>query len=712
LKLKKLHSSTAAQSVNLPEDARIGFVRWSPDSEKIAFTLTQPNGLELWFLDLNEGIPRRLSEPILNAAYGTPYRWRSPNCLLCKLIDRDRGNPPIPVPVPTGPIIQENLGGKSPNRTFTNLLENPHDEALFEYYITSTLVEITLEGECTPLVSPCLIDEAKASPDGQFILLSTLHRPFSYQLPASYFPKRIQVLDTQGDEIYWVADLPLADLRSTKFDVVRPGPRGVSWRSDRPATLCWVEALDAGDPSISVPVRDALYELDAPFNQPPKLLWQSEYRFRRIRWGREDVALVWERWYDTRRSRIWRIYPNAPETPPQLLVDRSFEDRYSAPGMPLTVLNCYGKSILRFTPDSNGIYLSGRGASPDGVYPFLDTLDLNTQQTQRLWQCQDPYFEFIMDVCDDEAQSLLTCRQSQTEPPNCFLRTHRDSPPVALTDYPDPIPEFAGVYKEVVQYQRSDGVQLSAKLYLPAGYEPTRDGPLPMVFWVYPEEFKDPELAGQVTMTENTFSRPHRTSVLFLLTQGYAVLSNPRLPIIGVGEAEPNDSYVEQLMAGMQAAIDYVVKRGIADPNCLGIGGHSYGAFTTVNLLAHTDWFRVGIAMSGAYNRTLTPFGFQGEQRNFWEATETYIQMSSFTHAHRINTPLLLVHGAKDSNPGTYPLQTERLYEALKGLGAVVRLVMLPLESHSYCSQEAVGHVLWEMVTWCDRYLKQNDAES
>ncbi len=703
LKIRALDSHIS-KTVDLPSDAKIGFLRGSPDGKKLAFTLTQANGLELWFIDLAEGIPHRLTDAVLNGTYGKPFRWLSNESLICKFIKSDRGNPPIESPIPCGPIVQENLGRKSPNRTYTNLLKNLHDEALFEYYVTSSLVEVTLDGRCTLLVEPCLIDRAQPSPDGNFILLTTLHRPFSYQLPSSFFPHRIEVCDRTGKIIHQVADLPLADNLSTKFDAVRTGPRRVGWRCDRKATLSWVEALDEGDPTLKVPFRDALLELDAPFVDPPKLLWKSEHRFRGISWGREDVALVWERWYDTRQSRIWRIYPNDPAMPPKLLVDRSYEDSYSDPGSPIVTFNEYRRTVLRFTPDGREIYLSGRGASPEGVYPFLDAMDVDTGQTQRLWRCQDPNFESVLDLLEDE-NVMLTSRQSQTEPPNLFLRDRQNHQTVQLTFYPDPAPQFAGIHKEVVQYQRADGVQLSARLYLPAGYDKARDGALPMVFWVYPEEFKNRELAGQVTKAENTFSRPHRTSVLFLLTQGYAVLDNPSLPIIGEGDAEPNDTYVEQLIAGAQAAVDYAVGRGIADPHRLCIGGHSYGAFTTVNLLAHTDLFRAGIAMSGAYNRTLTPFGFQGEQRNFWEASETYIQMSPFTHAEKVKAPLLLIHGGNDSNPGTYPLQTERLYEALKGLGATVRWVVLPLEAHGYRSREAVGQVLWEMVNWCDRYL-------
>ncbi|MGA7936461.1 MAG: prolyl oligopeptidase family serine peptidase [Kovacikia sp.] len=706
IRIKPLESHPA-RLMPLPDAARIGFLRWSPNGGKLAFTLTWANGIELWMVDLAEGIPRRVTDPILNAAYGPPFRWLSDEAFLCKVIPGDRGEPPIQSPVPNGPIIQENLGRKTPSRTYTNLLQNIHDEALFEYYIASTLELVTLDGQRSQLVPACLIDEAKPSPDGNYVVLTTLHRPYSYQLPASHFPTRIQILDCTGTPLRELADLPLADNLSTRFDAVRAGPRRVSWRCDRPATLTWVEALDGGDPAQDVPHRDVLLELDAPFTGQPQELWRSHYRFRRVRWGREDVALVWEQKYDTRQQRIWRIQPNRPETPPQLLVERSFEDHYSDPGMPRQVPAPQGgKYLLRFTPDGNGLYFSGRGASPDGVYPFLDRLDLSTATTQRLWQCQAPYFESVVALLDDGAHRLITHRQSQIEPPNYFLYTHADEQRVPLTDYPDPAPQFLGIHKEVVHYLRSDGVQLSARLYLPAGYEPERDGPLPTVFWVYPAEFKDKQLAGQVTIAENTFSRPAGTSALFLLTQGYAILDDPSLPIIGEGEAEPNDTYVEQLLAGIEAAIDYGVNRGIADRDRLCLGGHSYGAFTTANVLAHSTLFRAGIARSGAYNRTLTPFGFQGEQRNFWEAAAPYIQMSPFTHAAKITAPLLLIHGADDSNAGTYPLQTERFYEALKGLGATVRQVMLPLEDHSYRSREAVGHVLWEMVQWCDRYVK------
>lgn len=691
-------------SIELPELARISFFKWSADEKHLAFALTQGKGLELWVLELATLRARPLTSAILNATYGVPFRWLDCENLLCKLRDGSRDNPPEPEQVPIGPNIQFHTGGKAPTRTYTNLLQTPHDEALFEYYLTSALVRVDLQGQQTQVLSSRLVDESVPSPDGKYILVTTLHPPFSYQLPASYFPKTIEVFSRDGELVYQVEEVPLFNRRSSKFDEVRPGRRNVSWRSDGDATLVWVEARDGGNPSQDVPIRDSAFVLEAPFTDTPREIWQSELRFRQVVWGRGDVALVWERWFDTRQQRIWRIFPDGSGTA-QLICDRSFEDRYRDPGTPILQVNRRGKRVLRFSEDGNGIFLSGRGASPQGVYPFLDCLNLETLVSERLWQCQDPYFESVFALLDNAAQRRIMVRQSQTEPANYFLMNNTGTL-IQITDYQDPAPEFAGIRKEIVRYQRADGVQLSAQLYLPPAYEPERDGALPMLMWVYPEEFKNPEFAGQVSVATNTFSRPSRDSVLFLLSQGYAILAGPSLPIIGVGEAEPNDSYVEQLVMGAEAAVDYVVGRGVAQRDKIGIGGHSYGAFTTVNLLAHTNLFQLGIARSGAYNRTLTPFGFQGEQRNYWDASDTYINMSPFSHLDKIQKPLLLIHGANDTNPGTYPMQTERLYEALKGLGAVVRWVELPHEDHGYRSREAIGHVLWEMINWCDRYLK------
>jgi dipeptidyl aminopeptidase/acylaminoacyl peptidase len=695
-----------ARRVALPEGSRIRGASWARDGRRIAVTLRQPTGVELWVVEAASGEVRRLTGPLLNAAMGAPCDWLpGDEGLICRMVPEGRGPAPARDPIPAGPVIQENAGRKTGHRTFTNLIESPHDEALFDHHCTSTVEHVALDGTRTRLTETGIVTSVSPSPDGRWLVLETVHRPYSYQVPLNRFPKRVEVIDRQGRVTRVLADLPLADDIPITFDSVRKGPRWVGWRQDEPATLAWVEALDDGDAKKSVPHRDVLLDLAAPFDGVPRPIWRSETRFAGVAWAREGTALVSESRYDTRRTRTWRIDPSRPEAPAKLLVDRSWQDAYADPGTPVTEQGRWG-TVLRLSAGGGSIYLAGNGASPAGVFPFLDRMDLRTAATERLWQSRDPSHEEVVAVLDDDASRFVTRRQSAADPPNLFLHRRGQAAATQLTRYPDPAPQLAGITKEVVRYERADGVQLSATLYLPAGHDPKRDGPLPMLFWAYPQEYKDRTAAGQVTQTDNTFTRPQGTSVLFLLTQGYGVLDDPTLPIIGEGDAEPNDTYVSQLVAGARAAVEYVTRRGVGDPERLAIGGHSYGAFTAANLLAHSDLFRAGIGRSGAYNRTLTPFGFQGEQRSYWEATDTYHALSPFTHAGQIDEPLLLIHGQDDSNSGTFPVQSERLFEALKGLGATVRFVSLPAEDHGYRARESAGHVLWEMTRWLDLHVK------
>jgi dipeptidyl aminopeptidase/acylaminoacyl peptidase len=419
---------------------------------------------------------------------------------------------------------------------------------------------------------------------------------------------------------------------------------------------------------------------------------------------------VHSRWQTTARTKSWVVDPSRPGAEPRLLWERSAEDRYGNPGTPITVADDTGNRVLLFAPGGAAIYLAGEGASPRGNYPFLDRLDRRSGETDRLWQAEDPYYEALVAVLDDEAARMVTRRESLTQPPNLFLRDRASGTARALTDFPDPAPQLAGIQRRIITYPREDGVMLSATLFLPPGYDTDRDGPLPTVLWAYPREFRDADAASQITDSPNRFSRPGGSSHLFLLTQGYAIIDGPAMPIIGEGEEEPNDRYIEQLVMSARAAVDAVVDLGVADRDRIGVGGHSYGAFMTANLLAHSDIFRAGIARSGAYNRTLTPFGFQAEPRSFWEAQDIYLQMSPFNFAHRIRAPVLLIHGEVDNNSGTFPIQSERMFQALKGHGVTTRLVMLPHESHGYVARESVMHALTEMVEWMDRHVKNAPA--
>ena len=700
------------REVALPEGLRLSYPRWSPDGSHLAFANTTDEGIELWVADVSGGEARRVLDARLNAAFpGTPYEWAPDgSSLVATIHPTNRGAEPAAPRVPSGPVVQENQGRVTPARTYQDLLANEYDAQLFEYHFTSQLARVPLDGaEPTPLGEPGMIAGFSTAPGGEYLLVERVERPFSYLVPWYRFPMAVTVTDAQGNPVRQIADLPLAEEVPIAFDAVRPGPRSFQWRSDAPATLAWVEALDGGDPRVEAAERDRMFLLDAPFSDEARPLVTLENRYAGTIWGRDDFAIVFSRWWDTRNERRWAVNPSQPGTDARLLVERSYEDRYNDPGMPLTHPNDRGQSTLLFSESGDDIFLEGEGASPRGDYPFLDRMNIRTGEAERLWRAEDPYYEFVVAMLEADGpgdRRLLTRRESLLEPPNYFVRDLGSGQLRALTSFADPAPQLAGIQRELITYERADGVKLSATLYLPPNYDPQRDGPLPTLVWAYPREFRDADAAGQIDDSPNRFSRPGGSSHLFLLTQGYAILDGPAMPIIGEGEAEPNDRYVEQLVANAQAAVDKVVEMGVADRNRIGIGGHSYGAFMAANLLAHSDLFQAGIARSGAYNRTLTPFGFQAEQRTYWEAPDVYYQMSPFNFADQIQEPILLIHGEADNNSGTFPMQSERFYSALKGHGATVRYVVLPYESHGYRARESVMHTLAEMVAWMDQYVK------
>ncbi|MDB5472033.1 MAG: family peptidase [Caulobacter sp.] len=698
----------AEVKAKLPEGMRSLSLSWSPDGRWLAMMAEARNGLELWVVNPKTGESRWVSDARLNAAFGAAYGWLPDSSgFLARIVPPGRGEPPVAVTTPTGPLVQESKGRAAPVRTAQDLLASPQDEALFEHYFTSQLVRIELtSGALSPIGKPGLYSAALVSPDGRYILTTRVKRPFSYIVASGRFPTEIAVIDWTGTVVKAVVDRPLADDLPPPFDAVVTGPRSVGWRDDAPATLFWVEAQDGGDPRTKVDVHDRVLMQAAPFAGPPTVLADLAERFAGLDWGRRDLAVVHSQWFDSRHETRLAVNPSHPGAP-RVLVSRNYQGRYDDPGDVLMTALPNGRQIIHFTPDGRGMYMSGPGETPQGGFPFLSSMSLEDGKSTRLWTSSASHYEQVLDLIDDTRLVMLTRRESRTDNPNFFLRDVKDGKLAQLTRIPDPAPQFAGVGKQEVKYRRADGVQLSGTLYLPAGYDKDRDGRLPMLMWAYPAEFTDAGVAGQTVDRSNRFTRPGGISHLFLLTQGYAIFDNPSMPIVGADGAQPNDTYIEQLTADAEAAVNAVVEMGVADRDRIAIGGHSYGAFMTANLLAHTDLFRAGIARSGAYNRTLTPFGFQSEQRTYWDATDTYTKMSPFTFATKINEPILLIHGGADDNSGTFPIQSERFFAALKGAGATARYVVLPNEAHAYRARESTLHTLWEMTDWMDRYVKK-----
>ncbi|MBK6942314.1 MAG: S9 family peptidase [Planctomycetes bacterium] len=698
--------------IGMPPSDRIGTPQWSRTGEAFAFTVTTDAGIQLWVADVATAQARSVTPPVVNAAFvNRPFRWlASGRELICSVVVRDRGTAPVAPDAPHGPIVQESDGKAAASWTYTDVLTSPEKEAQFEYYARSQLAWIDLAGKLTLLAEPALITEFAPSPDGNYVLVASVHRPYSRVEPLSAFPARTVILDRSGKVVRELADTSLQEIPPLPPDRVGLGPRAVQWKADADATLTWVEAIDGGDPMRAADARDRVFTLTAPFDAQPTKLVDLAWRLGSIVALRDDLAFVTESWWTTRRTRTWAIEPGRPDVAPRLVFERSSQDAYADPGSILTRVSSRGTPVAWTSGDGKYAYLAGRGASQDGEFPFLDRLDLSNWARERLWRCEAPYFEEVTDLLDANASAFLTRRESVTEPPNVLRRTSEGKFEV-ITGLKDQAPEFAKVVPELITYARKDGVNLSATLLLPPGYDPA-SGPIPFVFWAYPTEFKDKAAAGQVRGSPYRFTRPNGGSRdhLFLLTQGFGILDDPKMPIIGEGDRQPNDTYIEQLVASAEAAVDAVVARGVAERGRIAIGGHSYGAFMTANLLAHSNLFATGIARSGAYNRTLTPFGFQAEPRSFWDAPETYIAMSPFTFAHRIDEPILLIHGQNDSNSGTFPIQTERLFAAIKGNGGKARYVQLPFEDHGYRARESVGHVQWEMCTWLEAQLKSKSA--
>ncbi len=696
----------------LPEDPRIRNTRWAPDGQHVAFTHETINKIELWVVEVGSGQARRLIDQAVNAAYGAPFTWLSDSrTLVVRTIPEGRGSMLATPEVPSGPVIEETEGEAAPARTYQDLLKNAHDEALFEFFATSQLMKVDVGGGGTPIGDPALYRSISPSPDASFLLVQTTHHPFSYLVPAYSFPNRIEVWDADGSVVAEIADLPLQDKVPPGFGSAPTGVRSISWRADAPATLAWVEALDGGDGRAEAEVRDRVFTLAAPFSGTPQAIATLPLRFAGMIWSEDGFALAIEIWFATRQLRIYSVNPDDPGEM-ETVFEFSMEDVYSDPGQPMSRRTRWGTSVAMTADNGRTLYLSGQGASPEGNRPFIRKMNLDTGETEEVFRSEAPYYEIPIDFLDVDDGLLLTRRETNDDPPNYYVRSLADGTVQAVTDFPHPYPQFADIQKEAIQYERDDGVTLTATLYLPAGYDAERDGPLPTFIWAYPTEFKSADAAGQRTDSPYQFKRVSYQGAVPWVARGYAILDDASMPIVGEGDEEPNDTFRKQLVANAQAAIDEGARRGVVDPDRVAVGGHSYGAFMTGNLLAHSDLFRAGIARSGAYNRTLTPFGFQREERLFWEAPEIYFYMSPFMHADKVNEPILLIHGEADNNSGTFPLQSRRFYNAIKGLGGTARLVMLPAESHGYASRESLLHMLYEMDAWLERHVKNAGPRS
>jgi len=691
----------------LPTNGRYANFLWSPNQKMMAFTNTVSNGVELWVLDINSKSAKKLTEANLNANTGRPFTWfKDNNLLLIKTISKDKqALIDTKTAIPTGPTISVSQAGKkAQNRTYQDLLKNKTDEHNFEQLALSELYKVDINGNKTSWMKSDMYRSISFSPDGNYIMVTTIEKPFSYLVTYRRFPSKTNIYNTNANLINTVLHVPLIEDLPKGFMSVRKGKRNLSWRGDQAATLIWAEALDEGNAAKEVPYRDQVFQLDAPFKGKGRSLIKTVGRFFGIEWGNNNTAITYDYWWNTRNTKAYLFNPSNSEVEPDIIWDRNYQDRYSDPGSFVTKRNKFGIYTLDLVDDN--AYLIGDGYSKKGKFPFIDEINLSTKETKRLYQSSlTNKVEDISYALDMNKGEVLVRIESKNEYPNYYVRNIKNKKGlIPLTQFKNPFKSIQDVHKEVIKYNREDGLELTGTLYLPTNYEKGKK--YPMILWAYPREFKDKSSASQSTSNSNQFTYPSYGSPIFWVTKGYVVLSNASFPIVGEGDEQPNDSFRTQLVANAKAAIDAVDNLGYIDRNRVAVGGHSYGAFMVANLLAHSNLFAAGIARSGAYNRTLTPFGFQSEERSYWEAPEVYYNMSPFMHADKMKTPLLLIHGEADNNSGTYPLQSERYFNALKGLGAPVRLVMLPKESHGYRARESVLHLLWEQDQWLEKHVK------
>jgi dipeptidyl aminopeptidase/acylaminoacyl peptidase len=730
LTLKNIKTKEAFNISGLPENMRAGSIQWSPDEKKFGFVNMMNDRIDLYIVDLDSKKAKKINSAPLNVVTGGGYSWAGNDKLVYKTVPANyRKYPDAPI-APKGPVVQENLGKTAASRTYQDLIKNPYDEDLFDYMSTAQLVVNDLNTE-RALGKPAIFMGISVSPDKNYLLLETIDRPFSYLVPAYDFPHTVSIVEVNGNSQAELLKNPSSEGQPIGFDDVVTFPRNFDWRDDEPATLVFTQALDKGLGRTKADYRDAVYAISLPDSKlagggqasntndnlanalkNKKELFRTQRRLRNIIWGTNNLALVYQAMVFDRKVQIYQYNPTSGAL--ELVNERSSNDAYSDIGTPFTNKNQYGRETLLLLKNGN-LLLRSQGSSPQGDMPFVQSFDLKTKKGSMIWRCEAPYYETVFDVIDPEKNIYLTSRESNTEVPNYYVLTvatkkgQTTATRTAITDFKHPYPQLEGVVKQKISYKRDDGIDLTGDLYLPKGYDPKKDGALPVIMWAYPREYKSAADAAQVRGSKYTFTRINYGSPIFWVTQGYAVLDNAEMPIVGEGNKEPNDNFIPQLYLNAHAAIQQLAKMGVGDSNRVAVGGHSYGAFMTANLLAHTKLFKAGIARSGAYNRSLTPFGFQAEERTYWQAPDVYYNMSPFSFANQIKTPLLMIHGEMDNNSGTFPIQSERLYNAIKGHGGTVRFILLPYESHGYAAKENILHMLWEQNQWLEKYVKNAD---
>jgi dipeptidyl aminopeptidase/acylaminoacyl peptidase len=690
----------------LPEGRSVGAVTWSSKGDRLACTLYAQGGAEVWIVEAASGAARKLEGVALNTVLDPTLEWSLDDRDLFALTVADAGSAPLAGSAAPAPQARESRGRAAPQRTARDVLRTADDQARFAFYAQAQLARIPVDGGAKhPLGAPGPIDSWQLAPDERSAAIARFTLPAPLGFPNYLFPRTLVVENLADGTSVPVADLPLND-RSAISSVAELGPRDWQFAPDGRSLwfFSWKDTPGADplkairDTTLAQPGTDRLMRLDAPFQGSPVEVATSDMQFRDMAWMAAGKRLWVQEDYAPRRRerRAWIEVADASRHP---LGERSAENAYDNPGQPVGHGVPHGYALWT-SGDGNRVYLAGEGFRADGQRPFLDALDLTSGRTRRVFESDAAHLENPSALLDAEAKRFLTLRQSKTEPPNVYVHAAGDAAGRKLSDFADPAPALTASQRIQFTFTRPDSVKLNAEVVLPADWKPGRR--LPTVFWIYPNDFRSAAAASQNRRSPNRFPSQSALNPEVLVTQGYAVLM-PDIAVVGT-----NDRYVEEIQLSAQAALDEAVRRGFCDPERVAVGGHSYGAFSTVNLLAHTSIFKAGWASDGAYNRTLTPFTFQAEERTLWEARDTYLKMSPFLYANEIKAPLLLMHNLDDTNVGTNPIQSERMFDALNGLGKTCALVEYPFEDHGPASRETVLDYWSRVIDWLDRWVKNS----
>ena len=735
-------------NIDVPKGATISSTSWSPDGKQIAFVANFETASHVFVADVATRKSTQVTKTPLLATLVTSVDWTADGTgIIAVLVPEPRAAQPVKPVVATGPRVQLWTDGKpSPQRNFYSLLEEPYDGDLMEWYVTGQLAVIDVKTKAARKVGlPAMIRSVDMSPNGEYLRVVTMQKPFSYIVQYSSFGVNDEIWDRGGKVVATIEKRPLREAPNDDDDDDDSGERrSLAWIPDGSGMVYIVSDRPArGDSAAAPPAAgrtggrggsgagnnrpDRVIKWNAPFGPgDTTTLYRHTGPLSGVAFT-DDGKMLFGAGTAGGQGEIFALRLDNPTHKYTIVRQRGYTPSlggrggrgggrggagdslsfYNNPGALLTRRGAAGGQVVMLSSDS-AVFLSGtqyfRDFLQNAPRAFVDKVDLRTGNKTRLFQSATDAVETVAAPLDDDFSKAIVVRESKAEVANSYLRDMKAGTMTRLTNNTDVTPEFTQAIRKRVVVTRPDGITFVVRVTLPADYrEGTR---LPAMFWLYPYEYTSQAEYDRTLRTENVnrFPTGGTRTIEYLATQGYAV-ANFDPPIMGES-GRMNDNYVSDLRMNLYAVIDELDRQGWIDRNRLGIGGHSYGAFTTANALVHTPFFKAGIAGDGMYNRTLTPNGFQSERRDLWDGQSTYLEVSPMLYVDQMQGALLMYHGMEDQNVGTTLISSIRMMQALRGQGKVSALYMYPYEDHGPATEETLLDLWGRWTAWLDIYVK------